>query len=120
MRNVTTIAYGIENVTSCADAGKGPRGLVRICLSGNGTGNTYMAGRITDQELFSILHSGGTSLVERTTTVKTHKIEITSESQKRLRTLGTSIQKLERSTSFLVVSQVMLHEKRWASIAWET
>ena len=70
-----------------------------------------------DQELFSILHSGGTSLVERTITVITHKVEIVSESQKRLRTLGTSIQKLERSTSFFVVSQVILYEKRWARIA---
>lgn len=79
-----------------------------------------MRGRIRDQELFSILHSGGTSFVERKMTIKTHKVEISSESQKRLRTLGTSIQKLERSTSFLVVSQVMLHEKRWARMAWET
>jgi len=72
-----------------------------------------------DQELFSILHSGGMKLVERTTTVMTHRVEITSESQKRLRILGTSIQKLERSTSFLVAPQVILYEKRWARMAWE-
>lgn len=72
-----------------------------------------------DQELFSILHSGGMKLVERTMTVMTHRIDITSESQKRLRIFGTSIQKFERSTSFLVAPQVILYEKRWARIAWE-
>jgi len=72
-----------------------------------------------DQELFSILHSGGINLVEKTTTAMMHRVEITSESQKRLRIFGTSIQKLERSTSFLVAPQVILHERRWARIAWE-
>ena len=52
-------------------------------------------------------------------TVITHRVEITRESQKRLRILGTSIQKLDRSTSFLVAPQVILNEKRWASIACE-
>ena len=49
----------------------------------------------------------------------THRAEIKSESQKRLRILGTSIQKLERSTSFLVAPQVILYEKRWARMACE-
>lgn len=57
--------------------------------------------------------------MEKIKTVMTHRVEITSESQKRLRIFGTSIQKLERSTSFLVAPQVMLYEKRWARIAWE-
>ena len=72
-----------------------------------------------DQELVSILHSRGTSGVAKTMTVMMHRVEITRESQKRLRILGTSIQKLERSTSFLVAPQVMLYEKRWARMAWE-
>ena len=55
----------------------------------------------------------------KTMTVITHSAEITSESQKRLRIFGTSIQKFERSTSFLVAPQVMLYEKRWARMAWE-
>ena len=58
--------------------------------------------------------------MERIATVIIHRVEITSESQKRLRSLGTSIQKLECSTSFLVASQVILYEKRWARMAWET
>ena len=57
--------------------------------------------------------------MEKTTTVITHRVEITNENQKRLRILGTSIQKFERSTSFLVAPQVMLYEKRWARMAWE-
>ena len=55
----------------------------------------------------------------KTMTVMMHRVEITSESQKRLRILGTSIQKLDRSTSFFVAPHVMLYEKRWARIAWE-
>jgi len=78
-----------------------------------------MSGRISDQEVFSILHSSGMRLVEKATTVITQRIEITSESQKRLRILGTSIQKFERSTSFFVAPQVILYEKRWARMAWE-
>ena len=72
-----------------------------------------------DQEVFSILHCGGMKFVAKTMTVMIHRVEITSESQKRLRILGTSIQKLDRSTSFLVAPHVMLYEKRWARIAWE-
>ena len=106
-------------MASRADAKVGPRALVCTYVPKKMGGNTYIGGRITDQELFSILHSGGTSFVERTTMVITHRAEIMSESQKRLRTLGTSIQKLECSTSFLVVSQVILYEKRWARMAWE-
>ena len=44
---------------------------------------------------------------------------ITSASQKRLRILGTSSQKFDRSTSFFVAPQVMLYEKRWARSACE-
>lgn len=72
-----------------------------------------------DQELFSILHSGSMKPVEKTKTVMMHRVEITSDNQKRLRIFGTSIQKLERSTSFFVAPQVILYERRWAIIAWE-
>lgn len=88
-------------------------------LTGVEREGTYTRGRIRDQELFSIRHSEGTRLVAKMMTVMTHRAEITSESQKRLRILGTSIQKLERSTSFFVAPQVILYEKRWARIAWE-
>ena len=81
------------------------------------------------QELFSVLHSGGTSLVERTTTVIMHRVVIVSESQKRLRTLGTvitsetqkrlralgtSIQELMYSAPFLAISLETLEQKEWA------
>ena len=81
--------------------------------------DTYTRGRIRDQELFSIRHSEGTRPVAKMITVMTHRAEITSESQNRLRILGTSIQKLERSTSFFVAPHVILYEKRWARMAWE-
>lgn len=72
------------------------------------SGSTYTSGKIRDQELFSILHSEGTYFVEKPMTVITHRVETTSESQKRLRIFGTSIQKLDRSTSFLVAPQIIL------------
>lgn len=81
--------------------------------------DTYIRGKIRDQELLSILHSEGTNFVEKPMTVITHRIEITSDSQKRLRIFGTSIQKLDRSTSFFVAPQMILYEKRWARIACE-
>jgi hypothetical protein len=36
----------------------------------------------------------------------------------RFKILGTSLKKLDRSTSFFVADQEMLYENRYASIAW--
>ena len=55
----------------------------------------------------------------RTTIAAQNAMLMTSESQKRLRILGTSCQKFDRSTSFLVAPHVMLYEKRCASSAWD-
>lgn len=103
-------------MASCADAEYGER--KPTCGKTKGR-STYIKGKIRAQELFSILQSEGTYSVEKPMTVTTHKVEITSETEKRLRILGTSIQKLDRSTSFLVAPQMILYEKRWARIACE-
>ena len=55
----------------------------------------------------------------RTTIAAQHARLMTRASQKRLRILGTSCQKFDRSTSFFVAPHGMLYEKRWASRAWE-
>lgn len=78
----------------------------------NAIDNTYARGKIRDQELVSILHSAGTHLVAKPMTAITDRVDTKSESQKRLRILGTSIQKFDRSTSFFVAPQVILYEKR--------
>lgn len=54
-------------------------------------------------------------------TIAATRIHETSHgNQKRLKILGTSLKKLERSTSFLVAPHVMLYEKRCARIACDT
>ena len=45
-------------------------------------------------------------------------IEIVNATRKRFKILGTSLKKLDRSTSFFVAAQVMLYEKRCARMAW--
>jgi hypothetical protein len=40
-------------------------------------------------------------------------------SRNRLKIRGTSMKKLDFSTSFFVAPHVMLYEKRWASNAWD-
>ena len=61
----------------------------------------------------------GMSEVERMTIATAMTKQMMSASQNRRRILGTSSQKLERSTSFFVAPQVMLYEMRWAISAWE-
>jgi hypothetical protein len=43
--------------------------------------------------------------------------EMTMVRQNRLKILGTSLKKLENSTSFLVAPHIMLYENKWASMA---
>lgn len=47
------------------------------------------------------------------------EIQMMRASQNLRKIFGTSIQKLDASTSFLVAPQVMLYEKTWARRAWE-
>ena len=62
----------------------------------------------------------GTSDVETITIPASMAKEMSIENQNRLAILGISLKKLERSTSFFVAPQVMLCEKQWARMAWET
>lgn len=81
--------------------------------------DTHTSGRITDQSTLSTLQSTGIRFVVRMATPMRAPKERTKASQKRLRIRGTSMKKLDRSTSFFVAPQVMLYEKRWASKATE-
>ena len=74
---------------------------------------------MTAQSQPSICQPVGIAGVEKTTITATSRMQMTSAIQKRLRILGTSSQKLERSTSFFVAPQVMLYEKRCARRACE-
>ena len=74
-------------------------------------------GKMTAHPDPSMRHSSGTRLVLSTIMPAMRMNEIRSAAQKRLRIFGTSLKKLERSTSFFVADQVMLYEKRWAKMA---
>ena len=64
----------------------------------------------------SIFQLSGTRLVLRMTIAATSTHANSHGNQKRLKILGTSLKKLDRSTSFLVAPHVMLYEKQWARI----
>jgi hypothetical protein len=64
-------------------------------------------------------HSGGINEVVNTIMVREMMKEIKRASQKRLRILGTSMKKLDLSTSFLVAPHVMSKENRCARRATE-
>lgn len=76
-------------------------------------------GRMTAQSQACICQPEGIAGVAKTIIIAMSNMQMTSAIQKRLRILGTSSQKLERSTSFLVAPQVMLYEKRCARRACE-
>jgi hypothetical protein len=78
---------------------------------------TTASGKMTAQSTPGICHPGGTRPVERTTIITIMKKLMTSDSQNRRRMRGTSMKKLDRSTSFLVAPHVMLNEKRCARSA---
>ena len=64
-------------------------------------------------------HEIGTRGVAKIIIPATSTTDTDKANQKRLIILGTSLKKLDLSTSFLVAAQVMLYENRWANIAWE-
>lgn len=74
-------------------------------------------GKITAHAEPSMRHSIGTSGVLRMTMPARTVHDISHENQKRLKILGTSLKKLDRSTSFFVAPQVMLYEKQCARSA---
>ena len=78
------------------------------------------SGKMTAHADPSIRHWIGTSGVLRMTIAATRTHEKSHGNQKRLKILGTSLKKLDRSTSFLVAPHVMLYENRCARIACET
>ncbi len=80
---------------------------------------TYASGRITAQSQPAMRQPTGTASVVRMIIAAQHAKLMTSAIQNRLRILGTSCQKFDRSTSFFVAPHVMLYENRWASRAWE-
>jgi hypothetical protein len=69
---------------------------------------------MTDQFEPGIRHPGGTRLVERTIINPSRRKLMMKASRKRRNIRGTSMKKLDLSTSFLVAPQVMLYEKRCA------
>ena len=72
---------------------------------------------MTAQPEPSIDQSWGTTGKASTTMRAIAREEMRMESQNRLKILGTSLKKLENSTSFFVATQVMLYENKWASAA---
>jgi hypothetical protein len=103
-------------------------------------GSTYASGKITAQAEPSTRHPSGTNVVAHTTMPPRMTTETITENQnlidggdmyvrtqgtKRPKKLphrfiifGTSLKKLERSTSFFVAPHVILYENKWARIAW--
>ena len=75
------------------------------------------SGNITAHEEVSIRQANGTSTVEQTIIPAMMINAMVSATQNRLKIFGTSLKKLERSTSFFVAAQVMLHENICARIA---
>ena len=65
---------------------------------------TYARGRMTAHDVPGICQAGGTNVVERTTMVAMANIERMRASRNRFTILGTSIQKLDLSTSCEVES----------------
>ena len=74
-------------------------------------------GNITAHEEVSIRQANGTSTVEQTIIPAMMINAMVSATQNRLKIFGTSLKKLERSTSFFVAAQVMLYENICARIA---
>ena len=74
----------------------------------NGRRKTHASGTITAQSQPNIRQPMGMASVVRTTMTAQQARLMTRASQKRFRILGTSSQKFERSTSFLVAPHVML------------
>ena len=81
---------------------------------------TTASGKMTAHAEPSTRQAMGTIGVLRTTIAKMTTHETSHENQKRLKILGISLKKFDRSTSFLVAPHVMLYEKQWARIACET
>ena len=79
--------------------------------------STYARGKMIAHPPPSILQAIGTKGVDTIIIPAIRMIAKAKENQKRLRIFGTSLKKLERSTSFFVAPQVMLYEKRWARMA---
>jgi len=72
---------------------------------------------MTAQAEPSMLHSCGMTGRAKPIIMAMAKDEIKMDSQNLLKIFGTSLKKLENSTSFFVASQVMLYENRWATTA---
>src|SRR6266851_4386655 len=80
---------------------------------------TIASGKMTAQSTPGICHPRGTRLVVRTIIIASMKKMMRNARQKRRKIRGSSMKKLDRSTSFLVAPHVMLNEKRCARRAWD-
>lgn len=101
--------------------------------------STYASGKMTAQAVPSTRHSSGTNDVAHTTMPTRITTETETENQNlvnvggmyvrilrkversmphRFMIFGTSLKKLERSTSFFVAPHVILYENKCARIAW--
>jgi hypothetical protein len=72
---------------------------------------------MTAQAEPSIFHARGMKGRAKTIIITIVRKEIKIDNQNRLKIFGTSLKKLENSTSFFVAAHVMLYENRWASTA---
>ena len=81
---------------------------------------TTARGKMTAQSDPSMRHWMGTAGVLRMIMPKMTIQATSHENQKRLKILGISLKKFDRSTSFFVAPHVILYEKQCARIACDT
>ena len=74
--------------------------------------DTHARGKMTAQPAPPMAHWRGIIGSERAMIMAMVRKETRIESQKRLKIFGTSLKKLENSTSFFVAAQVMLYENK--------
>jgi hypothetical protein len=80
---------------------------------------TSASGKRTAHDSPGIRHSSGRRLVEKMIIMTIEKKLTDNASQNRCKIRGTSMKKLDFSTSFFVAPHEILYEKRWASNAWD-
>ena len=112
-----------KNIGACDESGDQYEKIINQGLSTIGNQiwlqATTASGKMTAQSTPGICHPVGTRSVENTMIIANMRKPMTNASQKRRRMRGTSMKKLDRSTSFFVAPHVILYEKRCARSAWD-
>lgn len=109
--------YGVQDVAAGDDAEGQHEHSVGLQMGCDA--DTHASGKIAAQSHPGICQPEGMTPRERTTIAAHRRRQSENAGPKRARMRGTSCQKLERSTSFLVAPQVMLYENRCARSAAE-